>query len=215
MNRHEKWLNWYNNEKKQPYFKDIYNRALKLNEEVLLSPEPQYWFRALDFDDISKIHTVIIASRPFNDAYAADGYAFSCIDEADREMGLLYRKLYNELGVVYDQYDNSKQRWAEQGVLLLCMELTTQCGKFKDDTRLWTPFTQRVLRYFIEDDQLRAFVFLDRYSSHIPALFADKPEREHLYLNYDIRTPEFQRAAIFTPVNNFIMSNYSRNIDWH
>ena len=214
MTRHEKWRQWYENETRQPYFQHIMEEATRLDETYVLSPDRDLWLKALEFPNFAKIHTVIVASRPFNEAYAADGYAFSCIDEADREMGLLYRKLYNELGVVYDQSDNSKERWAKQGILLLSMELTTRSGKFKDDTRLWTPFTKRVLRYLIEDDQRRAFLFLDRYTPHMSELFADKPEREHLYINQDIRTPDFQKAPVFAPVNHFIMSNYSYNINW-
>ena len=96
MNRHEQWRKWYENEKKQPYFQAIYQQALEMDSHTLLSPDPVYWLRAFEFDDFTKIHTVIVGNRPHKHAYAADGYAFSSIDETDREMGLLYRKLYKE-----------------------------------------------------------------------------------------------------------------------
>ena len=212
--RHSKWRKWYENEMQQPYFTKILETAEQIDNKEMLSPDRTLWLKALEFPDISKIHTIIIASKPYNDAYAADGYAFSCIDEADYEMGLLYRKLNNELGVVYDQFDNSKERWVQQGILPLCIELTAKCGQFMDNSMLWRPFTTKVLRYFLDDDQLRAFIFLDRYSSQILDLFYDKHEKEHLIIQQDIRKPEFQTAAIFNPVNNFIMRNYSLNIDW-
>lgn len=212
--RHKKWREWYENEIRQPYFIKIMETAKKIDDEEMLSPDQEFWLKALEFEDISKIHTIIIASRPYNDAYAADGYAFSSIDEADHEMGLLYRKLNSELGITYDQNDNSKEKWVKQGILPLCIELTAKCGQFMDNTMLWRPFTVRVLRYFLEDDQLRAFVFLDRYSSGILDLFYDKDKKEHLIIQQDIRKPNFQTAAIFNRVNDYVTRNYSFNIDW-
>jgi uracil DNA glycosylase len=214
MNRHEQWRKWYENEKKQPYFQAIYQQALEMDSHTLLSPDPAYWLRAFEFDDFTKIHTVIVGNRPHKHAYAADGYAFSSIDETDREMGLLYRKLYKELGVSYNQDDNSKERWAKQGILPMTIELTTISGANLDMQRLWYPFTKRILRYFIDDIQLRAFLFLDRFTPNMPELFVDKPNKEHLYLNRELWSTDFQNKPVFTPINDFIESNYSCKIDW-
>lgn len=214
MNRHEQWREWYENEKKQPYFQAIYRQALEMDSHTLLSPDPAYWLRAFEFDDFTKIHTLIIGNRPHHHAYASDGYAFSSIDDPDREMGLLYRKLYDELGIVYNQEDNSKERWVKQGILPMNIELTTISGNPLNTERLWYPFTRRVIRYFIDDIQLRAFIFLDRFTPYMPELFVDKLSKEHLYVNCHLWSTDFQSKKIFTPVNDFIEKNYSYRIDW-
>jgi uracil DNA glycosylase len=214
MDRHKKWREWYENEIQQPYFLKIMETAERFNAHTLLSPSREYWFRAFEFPDITKIHTIITGSRPHCEAYAADGFAFSSIDDTDREMGLLYRKLFTELGVTYDQYDNSKQKWLDRGILCMPMELTTVSGNGICNNTLWLPFTKRVLRYFIEDEQMRAFVFLDKYWWKANELFFDKQERPHLYIQSDIRDPAFQKERIFTLVNKFVEKNYNYNIDW-
>jgi uracil DNA glycosylase len=205
---------WYENEKQQPYFQQIMDTVNKMAKTEILSPDRDYWFRAFEVPDITKIHTIIVGSRPVKDVYSADGYAFSCIDEADREMGFLYRKLNRELGIAYDQYDNSKERWVQQGILPMTMELTTRNGVTFDNTQLWLPFTKRVLSYFMNDIQVRAFLFLDRYTTKMPELFVDKAEKKHLFLNYNIASSEFQKDQVFTRINAFVQENYNRDIDW-
>ena len=214
QSRHDKWLEWLSEETHKPYFQAILEKAEQLNRTSLITPDRDKWFRTLLFEDIAKIHTIIICNRPYIYSYAADGLGLSCIDEADYEMGLLYRKLDRELGVIYNQEDNTKDRWLEQGVLILPIELTAFDGKRNDHSILWRPFTQAVLRYFIEDDQRRAFIFLDSHSPYMPALFVDKLERPHLYIQVDIHSPNFLRTPLFIPLNNFIAKYYSRNIDW-
>jgi uracil DNA glycosylase len=214
LTRHEKWQAWLENELRQPYAQRIIETAKNLDKNFILSPDRDLWFRSLEFPDITKIHTIITSSRPHKEAYASDGLAFSSIGEADRETGFLYRKLYSELGVIYDQYDNSKTRWLEQGVLCLPIELTTKSGQGHDQTQLWYPFTTRVLRYFIEENQNRAFIFLDQYSQKNYNLFYDRNERPHFYYLEDIRFPDFLKRPLFKDLNKFIWENYQKEIDW-
>lgn len=216
MTAHEKWRKWYENELQQPYVQKIIAAAHKLDNEYLLSPAPEYWLRVFDFPDISKIHTILVGSRPYHETYAADGFAFSSTDETNREMSLLYRKLETELGITYDRRDNSKLKWFNQGILPICMELTVPNGHPRYNDLLWFPFVVKVLRYFIEDNQRRVFIFLDKYSRTTSDLFWDKHKRKdfHLYLQEDIDSTSFLKRDFFSLANNFIKKYYNLEIDW-
>ena len=99
MTRHEQWRKWYEEEKKKPYFRDIWDKMSAMDKTALLSPEKHLWLKALEFSDFSKIKVVMVSSYPHPDTYSADGYAFSSIDEPDYETGVLHRRLESELGI--------------------------------------------------------------------------------------------------------------------
>lgn len=208
------WIDWYNKEINKDYFKNILEYNEYLDRHECLSPLREFWFNAFEVKDMQKVHTVITSSYPYFDSYAADGLAFSSIDEADDNMLKLYRTIWSDLGITYDQSDNSKERWKEQGVLLMPMQLTCMNGALHSEESSWLPFTKEVLRLLLEDKQKRAFILLDKYTKYMPDLFARRDKYNQLIYNYDIEDYHFKDKRIFKDVNKFIYDYYDIEMDW-
>lgn len=212
MSKHDDWLEWLEEEKKKDYYKEILKEVALLDKKEFVTPDPEFRLRALEFENIEDIMVIITDVQPMPDSHAADGLALSALDEATPRMQEVYKTLYNELGVIYDQGDNSKDRWAEQGVLLLNRELTRPESspiKKPKPKRIWSPFTQRVLEYFINDSQKRIFVYLDPSAQWNPR---ENPHKHPIIMPFDRRTEEVK--PFFQKVNNFVCCHYNVYIDW-
>jgi uracil-DNA glycosylase len=214
MNRDDLWKEWLKNEIRKDYIQRIIEQAEREEKNFIVSPDRELWFQSLEFPSFTKIHTIIIGNQPYHESALADGFAFSSLDDGDVWMRKLHQKIYIDTGMQYDQWDCTKNRWLDRGILCFPMELTQISGKWNQERNLWRPFTTTVLRKFIEDIQLRAFVFLDRYSSNTPNLFYDKPSWPHLCIQSDMRYPDFMTTPIFIRVSDFVRKNYEIEIDW-
>lgn len=208
MTNHEAWLSWLEEEKGKGYFKKIESELARIGRDYLIWPEPADRFRALDFENIDNIKVILVGTRPISPAYCADGLSWSSLDQIDRKMGRLYRKIYEDLGVIYDQGDNTKDRWVKQGILPLNMELTTHGGESRT---LWTDFTSAVLRYFFNLDRPIVFLFFDSITPWI--YWQSWNKKGHPVIQWDIAEGRtFQ--PIFSRVNNYLRKTYSTEIDW-
>lgn len=205
MTKHEAWLKWLEEEQKKEYFQRILGQVRKLERDTLLYPEREDWFRPLSFSNIEQVKVVITETRPSVEPYAADGLAWSSLDLPSHAMQVMYRKLYNELGVTYNQLDHTKDRWAEQGILLLPIELTATSNPIRAQS-VWEEFTFSVIEVLMQSKQTRFFLFLD-------------DQHEWRALNNPHHHPTlsatiYDNTPIFSPVDNFVTSHYGVTIDW-
>lgn len=214
MTEHEKWEKWLNNEMHQPYFLQIEEEAKKMYASQDLTPVLELWYNSLSFPNMEKINVIIVGNQPFYESYASDGFAFSSIDEIDFEMGLLYKKIYKDLNIIYNQQDNTKDRWLQQGILCFPMNLTAPSGVKNYYSKLWLPFTTKVLKYWMHERRPKAFLFFDQYTQNIPKFLWDKKSLPHLFIQKNIRTYDFMNEPIFSRVNAFIKEQYNYDIMW-
>jgi Uracil DNA glycosylase len=205
MTKHEKWLIWLEEEKNKDYYKAILKKLAEEEKNNLFTPDPEYRLRALEFSDIEKISLIITATKPIIEPYAADGLAWSSLDSRVPTIyGLLYKKLYNELGIIYDQSDHSKEHWEKQGILLLNRELVAPVEK--KAYNLFEDFTYNVLQYFLNDNQRRAFLMLDEQCEW--EVFSNP--YNHLIVTENI----FSKKHIFNIITSYLRSHCGVNIDW-
>lgn len=215
MTENERWKKWLDNEMSKDYFLNIEKKFECLNQKVELSPIREYWYNSiLNIDDINNIKVIITGNKPYYESYAADGYAYSSNDDIDIEMGLLYKKIYQDLGITYNQDDNTKKRWLDQGILCFPMQFTTISGNKKSSFDDWLPFTSKVINYLICDKRPKAFIFLDRYTKRIPHFLWNKKSLPHLFIQQDINYINFNTEPIFSKVNDFIKNIYNYEIKW-
>lgn len=205
MRKHEAWLRWLKEEQEKDYYKRIEGRVKELERIHLLYPNREDRLSPLNFSDIAQIKVVITESRSMVEPYAADGLAWSSLDLPTQSMLLLYRKLYEELGVIYDQTDHSKQRWAGQGVLLLPIELTSFADG-EQHTTLWEDFTFSVLQALLWSEQPRFFLLLDEQKEW---RVLENPHG-HPILESSIH----EKEPLFFPIQQFLERHYETMIDW-
>lgn len=205
MSKHEAWLKWLKEEQERDYYKRIEKRVKELERVHLLYPEEKDRFSSLNFSDITQVKVVITESRSIVEPYAADGLAWSSLDLPTQPMLLLYRRLYEELGIIYDQTDHSKQRWADQGVLLLPIELTSFADGERHET-LWEDFTFSVLQALLYSEQPRFFLLLDEQKEWRVL----KNPHGHPILESSIH----EDVPLFFSIQQFLERHYETTIDW-
>lgn len=209
MTNHEQWLAWLEGQQQQDYYKRILDTVQSQEKKYVVTPDSEYRMRPFQFSNIDDIKVIITDTEPKFEPYAADGLAWSTLDEPNRRLGLLYKKLYDEIGVTYNQLDNAKDRWEQQGILLLNMELTRILNQ-KSTKSPWLPFTLKVIQYFLNQKQPRAFLFLDEQTISANLSFNDN----HLIIFSNVLHPTFSTTSMFFSINQFITRHYDIDIDW-
>ena len=214
MTQHEEWTEWLDKEMKKPYFEKLLEQKINRSRDVDLTPQKEDWFTSLRFPDMSQINVILVGNQTNVDSFAADGFAFSSIYDADREAEKLYRKLEQELGVVYNREDNTKTRWLNQGILCYPFCQIADAGHLNYSSRDWHQFSSAILRHWLDYKRPMAFAFLDRYTQHISTFLWDKHELPHFVVSSDINKPEFWTTPIFKPITQFIKETYGYEMNW-
>lgn len=214
MYKQKQWEEWLHEELEKPYMIKLVGDLEKEAYKMELAPLREYWFNSLQFSNIEAIHTVITDIAPYPEVVLSDGYAFSSYGDASPQMLKLYKKIYVDTGVKYDQSDNCKQRWVDQGILLLPIEFTINLTTKETETR-WRPFTENILSYFLSDSQPRAYLFLDDSTSYcMSELFRKFDLSRHLIIRGDPYKLLRSKEDIFNRINHFVWEHYKKVIDW-
>lgn len=214
MYKQKAWEEWLHTELEKPYMVKLIDDLEQQNKNVEFAPLREYWFNSVQFPNIENIHTVITDSTPYPESVLSDGYALSSYGEPSRQMLKVYQKIYADTRAKYDQTDNCKQRWVDQGILLLPIEFTVNLSTFEPEPR-WRDFSEQVLRYFLNDSQPRAYLFLDETTSYcMSELFRKSDLSRHLIIRGNPQKILWSQEDIFNRINHFVWEHYSKVIDW-
>jgi uracil-DNA glycosylase len=118
----------------------LYKQSLNGNK---FTPILKDIFKAFELCPYSELKVVVVGQDPYPKKGVADGIAFSCGHTRDKQPSLRY--LLEEVNrTVYDSAsastDPDLSRWAEQGILMLNVALTTVVNKVGQHYILWRPF---------------------------------------------------------------------------
>lgn len=118
----------------------LYKQSLNGNK---FTPILKDIFKAFELCPYSELKVVVVGQDPYSKKGVADGIAFSCGYTRDKQPSLRY--LLEEVNrTVYDSAsastDPDLSRWAEQGILMLNVALTTVVNKVGQHYILWRPF---------------------------------------------------------------------------
>lgn len=188
------WRAWLREQEKTKPFKQQMERVNELRDYKLISPADEtLLFRSLKMD-VSDLKLVLVGDCPPREPVFADGYAFSSYGDVERDTTRLYQQIYDSIGVRVDPNMPHKQRWVDQGVMLLNRMLTGDRMGWKttDIHRYWLPFTHDVLFRLSQEEKPMVFMFLDRFE---PPTF--QRGRPHLVLT----KPDFKQAQSFLYFN--------------
>lgn len=140
-----------------------------------INPQKESVFKALNMTPFNTTKVVILGQDPYPNPEFAHGLAFSVPSEVKPPGSLMniFQRIYEDLeldGKKCEDQDWNDQKptngclepWTKKGVLLLNAALTINVSKHKGSvkhTRLWKPFTTRILRLLNEKNDKRV-VFL-------------------------------------------------------
>lgn len=138
---------------------DIYSLLDEKREEYSKShlkifPSNEYIFRSLNYFEINETKVVIIGQDPYHGLNQSTGLAFGINNNIKIPPSL--RNIKNELksDLNIDLEDQTLEKWAKQGVLLLNASLTVVQGKPGSNMNLWNIYTTNLIQELNKLDNL-------------------------------------------------------------
>lgn len=182
-----------------------------------LCPHKDQMFRALTLTPLEKVKVVIIGQDPYHGENQANGLAFSVNKNMQLPPSLknIFKELKEDLGI--ENTDGDLTKWAEQGVLLLNVVLTTLKGQPKVHFgKGWEGYTDTIIRQVNEQRENIIFV-----------LWGEKAQEKKPLINIDthyileaghpspINTSNpFFGCKHFSQINEILKTNGIDSIDW-
>jgi uracil-DNA glycosylase len=134
----------------EDFVKIIVQLSDNVDDGLRFTPTLKQVFNAFIKCKYDTLKVVIIGKYPYESMGIADGMAYSCSNTG--KPVLVLRNILNAVSkTVYPKETRQKNpnpdlsRWAEQGVLLLNLSLTTGIDKRNNHEKIWQPFTAFVI----------------------------------------------------------------------
>lgn len=144
------WEEIINNEKKQPYFKQLKSLIDKRYETTTVFPPKNKIFNAFTKTPFENLNVVILGQDPYHGVNQAQGFSFSTPKEVKNppSMQNILKEIYEDLQRPSQCLDGDLTPWATQGVLLLNTILTVEEGKPKSHHNMgWEIFTDNIIKH--------------------------------------------------------------------
>ncbi|MFA7570557.1 MAG: uracil-DNA glycosylase [Sulfurimonadaceae bacterium] len=144
------WEEIINNEKKQPYFKQLKSLIDERYETTTVFPPKNKIFNAFTKTPFENLKVVILGQDPYHGVNQAQGFSFSTPKEVKNppSMQNILKEIYEDLQRPSQCLDGDLTSWATQGVLLLNTILTVEEGKPKSHHNLgWEIFTDNIIKH--------------------------------------------------------------------
>lgn len=210
------WLDLINIEK----FETILKTLIDNGEIDNICPKKTHILEAFRYSPYpSYIRIVIIGQDPYPDPTNACGLSFSVSKHVKVPASLanVYKALYKD-----GHLDSIKQStgvlksWAIQGVLLLNRALTTIKGQSKIHKKLWTDFTNDIIKRLCERTDKKLIFFL--WGRDAQELKEYIPEKYHILMHSHpspLCPTDFSSCKHFSKANEILIANKIRPIEWN
>jgi uracil-DNA glycosylase len=228
----ETWIKLFNN------YNSIYESKSLLNIENQINfLKTQYKENNLKFevfpkvDDIYKCFTyfetydtkvIILGQDPYHGPNQATGLCFGVNSDVRIPPSLrnIKKELFEDINKSLD--DITLEKWAKQGILMLNASLSVIQGKPASQMKLWSDFTDFVIKKLSEDNENIVFVAWGAFAhgkfkaidtiKH-KLLISSHPSPLSVYKKYK-EYPAFSGSKPFSQINKFLAEKNSKLIDW-
>jgi len=182
-----------------------------------ICPPVAQMFRALTLTPLEKVKVVIIGQEPYHGENQANGLAFSVNTNMQLPPSLknIFKELKDDLGIENTNGDLTK--WAEQGVLLLNVVLTTLKGQPKAHFgKGWERYTDTIIQQVNDQRDKVIFVLWGEKAQEKKPLIDIK---NHYILEAGHPSPAntsnpFSGCKHFSKINELLKTNGIGEIDW-
>ena len=205
---------------------EIYNLIDQKREEYSKSnlqifPSNDYIFRSLNYFDINETKVVIIGQDPYHGLNQSTGLAFGINNGVKIPPAL--RNIKNELksDLNIELVDQTLEKWAKQGVLLLNASLTVVQGKPNSNMNLWNIYTKNLINELNKLDNL-IFVAWGAFAhnkiknidqTRHKLVISSHPSPLSSTKNYG-DFPCFNGSKPFSKINNMLKELGKEEIEW-
>jgi uracil-DNA glycosylase len=141
---------------------DEIKRYRQLGQTVY--PKGEDAFRAFELCQLENTKVVIIGQDPYHNG-SATGLAFGVNGTPiPPSLNVIRRELCAQFDHVPEEFDNSLEHWASQGVLLLNTALSVLKGRAASMSQLWQWFTPMVVKLICKHKPGTIFVLWGRHA---------------------------------------------------
>lgn len=212
------WKEWFLNEQKQPYFKELMEFVEKEYKEKEVYPPYEQIFQAFEVTDLDDIKVVILGQDPYHQKNQAHGFCFSVNKGVKVPPSLrnIYKELHDDIGFVIPDHGNLME-WAKQGVFLnnACLTVVDSTPKAHAN-KGWEIFTDHAIQKINEKDTPVVFLLWGK-DARSKKKYIDT--KKHLVLEAAHPSPlsayrGFFGCKHFSKCNEFLIKNHLTPIDW-
>jgi len=110
-----------------------------------MCPPQALWFEWARMTPLDSVSVIIIGQDPYHDG-SAHGLAFSSMGRIPPSLRNIFKTLHSQGLISKMPTHGNLSSWAEQGVLLLNIALSTESGRPMQHVRFWRKFTEDIVR---------------------------------------------------------------------
>lgn len=202
-------------------FDNIIKQLAKLSTDgKRFTPKLSQMFRAFEECPLETLKVVIVGQDPYPQFGVADGIAFSCGVTKELQPSLKY--MLNEVNRdVYKgnpgSLDPDLTRWANQGILMLNVALSTTVGKPGQHYSIWQPFLAYLFDYLTWNQSGLVYIYMgkeaktwsDAVNENNYKFFLTHPASA-AYANDE----RWDSKNVFNETNKIMENLYSYKIKW-
>lgn len=216
---HETWQKFIDTEMSKEYMVKLREFITERRKTVNVLPAPNQLFNAFKYCSWDKLKVIIIGQDPYPTRQDTHGLAFSSLaQQTPYALRKVFDEIFNDIyegntGGVNAFQTNNLTQWAEQGVLLLNMCLTTEEGKAgAHRNKGWELFIENTVSFIDQNHKCRlVWMLWGKDAKNLKQYI--KGER-HLILEADHPASVRQNAQLwfgnkhFSKANKFINKHY-------
>lgn len=202
-------------------FDGIITQLAKLSTDgKRFTPPLKHVFRAFEECPLKDLKVIIVGQDPYPQFGVADGISFSCGNtmEAQPSLDYILRAINS---TVYNFHEESKDpdltRWANQGILMLNIALTTTVGKSGQHYQIWKPLLAYLFDYLTWNESGLVYIYLgkeakewaDCVNDNNYKLFASHPASAAYQ-----KIKDWDCQNVFNKASEIVLKNQDYKIIW-
>ena len=213
------WSEYLENELQKEYMQKLEHFLFaQYNKKLIIFPEVDNLFKALDLVAVKDVRVVILGQDPYHGAGQAHGLSFS-VKEGVRippSLKNIFTELKTDLNIDVPS-SGDLSRWAKQGVLLLNTVLTVEQEKAGSHQKQgWETFTDEIIKIINNNCDHVVFILWGA-NAQKKAAFVDRSK--HLVLESAHPSPlssyrGFFGSKPFSKTNAWLKKMGKPKIDW-
>jgi uracil-DNA glycosylase len=218
LERAESWRPYLIDEFDAPYMQSLMAFLAQEQQQKIIYPQVDHWFRALELTPLEQVKIVIIGQDPYHQAGQAHGLGFSVRPGVKIPPSLvnIYKELATDLDIQQVNH-GFLESWAQQGVLLLNAVLTVEDSQAASHQgKGWEQFTDKIIDVVNRECENVVFMLWGSYAQKKGAAI---DQSRHLVLKAPHPSPlaayrGFFGCGHFSQANHYLQLHTKQPINW-
>jgi uracil-DNA glycosylase len=184
----------------------------QIYEQREVYPPKELVFRVFEMD-VKDIKILLLGQDPYHGSGQAHGLSFSVPDTQKIPPSL--KNIYKELLLEFPERNykfttgNLEQWFQREKIFLLNSSLTVQKGKAGSDMSIWEDFTNKVIRFISEQNELCVFLLLGNYAKSKSIFIKNKSK-----IVTEVHPSPLARGFIGSNVFKRVEAVFGHEINW-